>query len=452
MSVCKPYYALYIFVALLLSLDTSGQDSVWTLKDCQQYAKAHNLSIKESEIDLRVAAMNYRVSKLSHIPQLSLSSSYGASYGRSINPTTNEFENTQFSSLGLNASASVLLFGWFQKHYAIKNNRLRLQQAEQQKQQLGNDVAMHVATAYLRALLAKEQIANVRYQIESSQEHKSRMEGLLEGGRSNVLEVSQARAQLATDSGLYYRAILNYEQALIELKAILNLDFTIKMIPVPETDVEYSFYAAEKDPETLYLQAITAHPDIVHAGLGIDIAKRDVKIARAGSLPQLSTYFSTGSNYSSSFYEMLPNGERRLMNFGRQLNNNLSQSFGLSISVPLFNGFAYRRAIRNAVYDVEKAQLADLNVRQRLRKNIYTAYTDYEITLKQYLVAESVVEHAKNSFHGASVRFENGLITHIEYLTEKNNLLKAQNETTALKYELEFKQLQLDCYRSGCGE
>lgn len=452
MPVFKQYYSLYTLVALFLSFCANGQDTVWTLKDCQEYAKLHNLSIKEREIDFRVTEMNYRVSKLGHIPQLSLSSNYGASYGRSINPTTNEFENTQFSSLGLNASSSVLLFGWFQKHYTIKNNGLRLQQAELQKQQTGNEVAMHVATAYLRALLAKEQIANVLYQVESSQGHKSLMERLLEGGRSNVLEVSQARAQLAADSGLYYRSVLNYEQALIELKAILNLDFTVNILPVPITGYEYPFYAEKMDPETIYLLAVGEHPNIIHSGLGINIAKREVKIARAGSLPQISTYFSVGSNYSSSFYEMLPNGERRLMNFGRQLNNNLSQSFGLSISVPIFNGFAYKRAIRNAAYDEEKAKLADLTVRQRLRKNIYTAYADYEITLKQYLASQSVVEYSKSSFHGATVRFENGLISHIEYLTEKNNFLKAQNEAIALKYELQFKKMQLDCYRSGCGE
>src|SRR5690606_35220928 len=163
---------------------------------------------------------------------------YGSSFGRSINPTTNQFENTQFSSLGLGASSNVLLFGWFQKHHTIKHEGLRLEQATQARQQFSNEVALNVTTAYLRALLAKVQIANIGYQVASSREHKSRMERLLEAGRSNRLEVSQAHSQLATDSGLYYRAVLNYEQALIELKAILNLDFKVKIEPVPLKDHE----------------------------------------------------------------------------------------------------------------------------------------------------------------------------------------------------------------------
>ncbi|RYD96229.1 MAG: TolC family protein [Sphingobacteriales bacterium] len=444
--------ALLAAILFLLAAPVSAQDSTWTLADCLHYAQVHNLSLQEQEIDLRVARMNYQVSKLSHIPQLSLASSYGASFGRSINPTTNQFENTRFSSLGLGASSNVLLFGWFQKHYTIKNNGLSLEQAAQARQQSGNEVAMHVTTAYLRALLAKEQIANVRYQIDISREHKSRMERLLEAGRSNMLEVSQARTQLATDSGLYYSAMLHYEQALIELKAILNLDFTVTILPVPVKDYEPPFYSEKTDPETLYLQAAAQHPDLIRSGLGVNIATRELKIARAGSLPQLSTYYATGTNYSSSFYEMLPNGERQLMQLGRQLNNNLYHSFGLGISVPLFNGFTYKKAIRGAGYDIEKAKLAELVARQRLRQNIYTAYTDYELTLKQYFVAGSVAEHAKNSFHGAQVRFDNGLITHVEYLTEQNNFLKAQNEVTALKYDLQFKKIRLDCYRTGCGE
>lgn len=191
---------------------------------------------------------------------------------------------------------------------------------------------------------------------------------------------------------------------------------------------------------------------MIRTGLAINIAKRALKITRAGSLPQISAYYATGTNYSSSFYETLPNGEIQRMQLGKQLNNNLSQSFGLSISVPLFNGFSYKKAIRNAGYDIEKAKLAELNARQRLRKNIYAACSDYEIALKQYLAAESLVLHARNAFQGAKVRFENGLISHFEYLSEQNNLLKAQNEATALKYDLQFKQLRLDGYRKGCGE
>lgn len=452
MPVFKPHYSLYTLIAFLLPLHINAQEAVWTLQDCQQYAKTHNLSIKESDIDLRLAELNYRVSKLSHIPQLSLSSSYGGSYGRSINPTTNEFENTQFSSLGLSVSSGILLFGWFQKHYTVKNSRLRTAQAEQVKLQRGNEVAIQVATAYLRALLAKEQIANVAAQVALSREHKSRMEGLLEGGRSNVLEVAQARAQLAADSGLYYRSTLGYEQALIALKAILNLDFKVKITPVPPADYAAPFYAEPVDPEILYVQAAASYPDILHAGIGMNIAKGGLKIARAASLPQFSTYFSSGSNYSSSFYETLPNGERRLMHLGRQLNNNLSQSFGLSVSVPLFNGFAYRRTIRNAGYDLERAALAQLNARQRLQQLIYTAYTDYEIALKQYFAAETMVEQAERAFRAAAVRFEHGLIAHIEYLTEKNNFLEAQNAATACKYELQFKKIILDSYRDGGGE
>lgn len=252
--------SLLVQLLLLWVSPIKAQDTTWTLEDCLHYAQVHNLSIKEQEIDLRVAAMNYKVSKLSHIPQLSLSSSYGSSLGRSINPTTNQFENTQFSSLGLGASSNVLLFGWFQKHHTIKNEGLRLEQAIKAQQQFSNEVAMNVTTAYLRALLAKEQIANIGYQVASSREHKSRMERLLEAGRSNMLEVSQAHSQLATDSSLYYRAVLNYEQALIELKAILNLDFKVRIEPVPLKDHEPPFLCRQNKSRSAVPAGSSAAP------------------------------------------------------------------------------------------------------------------------------------------------------------------------------------------------
>lgn len=436
---------------LLASFYAKAQDSVWTLQSCIEYALQNNLTVKQSELDKRLAEVNLNSAKMGFYPSLSLSTNSGLNLGRSINPTTNQFENTQFSYAGLNASSNVLLFGWFQKHYNVQKSGLQLQQTNESYEQLKDDITLNISTAYLRALLAQEQIGNILYQIDVSTNNLIRIEKLLDAGKSNMLELSQAETQLSGDSSLYLQAILNEQQALIELQTLLNLDYSNKIIL--DYRLQEDLFALKKiDPEAVYQEALGNCHSIRSSEYAIDIAQKQVQISKAAGLPTINLFYSTGTNYSSSFYEYLPSGEKQLMNFGRQINSNFSHAIGIGLSIPVFNNFNSRNSIKSANIGLHKANIVHLEAKQKLRKDIYTACTDYELTVQKLYNAKNISLNSERAFNAATIRYESGLISHIEYLTEKNNFLKAQNETSALKYELQFKQMQLDCYRSGCGE
>lgn len=438
-----------VYLCILMIMTTCyirAQDSVWTLHRCIMHAQEHNLTVRQSELDTRSAEMIYESSRYSHLPSLNVSSNYGLNFGRSVNPTTNQFENTRFSSIGLSASANTLLFGWFQKRYAIQKNEWTYQKAAETTEQVKGELILTIATAYLRVLLAKEQISHLLFQIELSAGNKIRIEKLLEAGQSNILELSQSRNQLAADSSLYYQSLLNYEQALIDLKVVLNLALNTPLaleMQVSESDI---VFMEQPDPEEIYRKAVENFPKMNQMEIEMDISERNIRIAKAKSLPQLSMYFSAGTNYSSSFYEYLPSGERDLMNFGKQLNTNFSQSIGIGVSIPVFNGFASRDAIRSAKINLEKTAVAAEMEKQQLKQEVYKACIDYEITLKQYTSSLSAGRYSETAFYAAHTRYENGLIPYFEYLAEKNNFLKAQNDLTAVKYDLRFKKLVVEYY------
>lgn len=437
----------YIFI-IFLSNNLFAQDSLWTLQRCIDYAIENNLSIQQNELDNRLSEINLNSAKMNHYPTLNLSSNYGGNFGRSINPTTNQFENTQYSYTGLSASSNVLVFGWFQKRYNAQKSDLEVQQSKENYEQLKDDIALNISTAYLRALLANEQINNVLYQIDLSQINKNRIEKLLENGRSNVLELSQSKTQLATDSSLYLQAVLNYEQAIIELKTLLNFEYSQNLI-IDTNKTEAIYFLEKQNPETIYNIATNDFHSVKASEYSIKIAEKDVQIAKANSLPQLNLFYSAGTNYSSSFYEYLPSGERQLMNFGKQLNSNLSHSIGLGISIPVFNNFSFKNSIKSAEINLQKSQITNLETRQKLKQDIYTACTDYELTLQKYQNAQNILSHSKTSYEASQVRYENGLITYFEYSTEKTNYLKSQNEASALKYDLWFKKMLVERFKNG---
>ncbi len=424
------------------------QPAIWSLQDCYAYASTHNLSLQESDWDKRIATIEVQRAKANLYPSFSVASSAGLSLGRSISPTTNQFENTQFFSTGLSWSSNVLLFGWFQKRYGIQKSELQAQQTKERIRQQNEDLKLTISTAYLRALLAREQKENVIFQLALSEEHKKRMESLLALGKSNILELAQTKTQLSTDSSLYLQAQLNYEQAIIDLKTILNLDYQ-QEITLDTASLENLFFIETLNPENVYEQALLQYPQINIGNISYKIAQKTLQISRSGLFPQLSTYYSSGTNYSSSYKEISPDGSQKIMNMGKQFNSNLSHSFGLSLSIPVWSNWSHRANIESAKAALQQSQLNLEQSKLELKQKVFTACVDYKLSLQKYQNALATLDYATIAYRAAQVRYEAGLINSFEFLSEKTNLLKAQNELSALKYDLWFKKLLVEKFKTG---
>ena len=93
-------FPLFLRMRLLLlsafiifgTFTTSAQGGdVWSLERCVQYALEHNISIKQNGLNARLARLTLKQSELAQIPSLNANTGYGKSFGRSVNPVTNQF-------------------------------------------------------------------------------------------------------------------------------------------------------------------------------------------------------------------------------------------------------------------------------------------------------------------------------------------------------------------------
>ena len=143
-------------------------NSKWSLQACIQYALEHNIQIKQSELNKRLQSYTHQQSQFAQLPNINVGTNYGRSFGRSVDPTSNQFVNGSYDFLSLSGNADVLLFGWFQKRSLIQKNEHLLNAAITDYNQLKDDVALNIATGYLRALLAYEQLEIANKQVDFS--------------------------------------------------------------------------------------------------------------------------------------------------------------------------------------------------------------------------------------------------------------------------------------------
>jgi len=459
---------------IFAALNVHAQDSVWTLQRSIQYAVSHNTDISQQALNARLAALQLQQSRLSQLPNASVSGNYGFNYGRSIDPTTNQFINSSYSFAGLSGNADVLLFGWFQKRNTIRQNSLMAQAAQADMSQLADDVSLNVATGFLRALLAKEQIAVAKNQLDLSIQQQAQTRAFVDAGSKPDLDMEQMNAQVAADSAGYIGALADYQSAILDLKALLNLDMQTPFeVVMPGLDqISYEAVIA-LNAEQIYEQAKAHFGTIKSNELKIRAAENGVKAAKGMLYPQFSVGAQLGTNYASSYKEIssykitgvTPSGNfvqigganydvfqpvvdytQTTIPFFKQFDNNFRQSFALSVNIPLLNGWSTRTAIKQAQIDVESKRLNKYQSEIKLQQDVYKAYSDATSAVQKYYAAKRAAEASAKAYNYAQKRYELGLVNSVELLTTQNTAFKSETDETSAKYDMIFKLKVIDYY------
>ena len=95
----------------------------WDLRKCVEYAMQNNISVRQADVQARMTALTYQQSRLSQYPAANLQNSSGYQYGRSIDPSTNQFTNAKILFANHSLNVNLDLFNWFSKKNTIAANR-----------------------------------------------------------------------------------------------------------------------------------------------------------------------------------------------------------------------------------------------------------------------------------------------------------------------------------------
>jgi outer membrane protein len=474
----------YILIGIvsLASFTLNAQQNLWDLRKCVEYAQKNNVSVKQADIQVRLAKLETERARLAQHPTLNASSALGTQFGRSIDRTTNQFATTQQLFNSINVNGGVQIFNWG----ALKMNReiasFNAQAAQTDVERITNDIALNVATFYLQVLATKQQIILSNAQIEQTQNQLKFTKIRVAAGALPELNIAEFEAQLARDSVALINSKANYDQAIIQLKAAINLPMTepfdVATPPVDEIPIEP---LAELDPALLYTLALTTQPLQKANELRIKSANKSILVARTQLYPTISGFggLSTnfvglqqevrgvnlgplkntlaqvnisGVNYTVQSPEVLPVlGKQSFWEmwsgYGTQLRNNFGQNFGIQISVPIANNGNARLGIQRAELNFKNSQLTAQQSNIALEQAIYQAHTVAIASMKRFNASKRSVELAEISYNFANKRYENGVGTTLDVLTNQNNLNRAKTELLNAQFDYVFRMKLLEFYK-----
>ncbi len=463
-----------IFSPHLLAQDTPN-NGVWSLEACIQYAVKNNIGVQQSDLQVQISENNYLQSKISRAPDLNAFASQNFNWGRSIDPSSNDFVNQRVSSNNFNLSSSVTLFDGFRINNTIKQNAVAVKVGRLDAQQTRYDLSLNVALAYLNILQNQELLAVAEQNVLSTQEQLERTRKLFEAGAVAQNDVIDLEATLANNELAVVDAQNQLQISKVNLQQFMNLeirpDFEIESVPIESLDVSPVVESAEN----IYQTAESTQPNIQSAELSVEQNQYALEVAKAGRYPTLTLSGNLSSIYSSASAESVPteffgvervgfvNGDPALpvldtFNFEGfisnsdypfldQLGDNFRQQVSLSLNIPIFNRWLTKSNITNAKINRRISELNAQNVKLQLRQTIEQAYVDAKAAVNTYRARQKQVESLELAFITTEKRYNAGAANIVDYNLARINRDNARSDLVRAKYDYLFRQKVLDFYQ-----
>ena len=435
---------------LFLSVLSQAQSKKWTLEECVNYAIKNNISIKQSELDAKSAVIEKSSAIGGFLPSLNINGSHSWNIGLNQNITTGLLENqtTQFTSAGLNSNIDV--YNGMQNQNRLRKANLSLLASTYQLSKMQDDVSLNIANSFLQILFNKENLKVQKEQLSNNEKQLQRSQELVNAGvvpRGDLLDI---KATVATNN----QAIVTAENVLLisklSLAQLLQLenfqDFDIVDVNYPVTESATLL----QTPAAIYAKAKEERVELKIAKTNLEIAERDVKIAKGAYQPSIQGFYSlsTRAGYADRVvFDQSGNPSfQPPFSVLKQFDLNKGHSFGFQMNIPVLNGFATKNNVARSKIALDRSKIAFSQQELDLERNIYTAFTDAKGAMKTYESAIITLEARQEAYNYAKEKFAVGMLNAFDLNQSQSLFVNAQSEVVRTKYDYIFRVKVIEFY------
>ncbi len=429
---------IIVFIAFL-SINAFSQNKKWTLRECVDYALEHNISIKQSELDVTQSEINKRDAIGNFLPSLSASASHTWSIGLGQDPVTFDAVNSTTKNLSGGIGSGIDLYTGLRRINQLHRSNIEKLAANYRLDKMKDDISLFVANSFLQILFNKEQLKVIMSQQNVSNQEYQRTKDLVDAGALPKGDLLEIQATIATQE----QQIVNAENAVLISKIQLA---QLLLIEDYETfdivDIDYQVPPSNimnESPDAIIAKAKETRYEIKIAEANTEIAEYNLKMAKGSLQPSLSGSYNFGSNYFTSQLFDTPD-------FETQMTDNKNHNFSIRLNIPIFNGFASRNNVKRNQVGFERSKNALEQANLDMETSVYQAYNDTKGALKAYEAAQKTLIAREEAFNYSKERYSVGLLNAFDYNQSQNRFEAAQSEVIRTKYDYIFKLKVLEFY------
>ncbi len=312
---------------------------------------------------------------------------------------------------------------------AYEQGKRQADAAQAQLTAASQDLIIRVSQAYFDVLSAQDTLAFVRAQKAAVSEQLASARRNFEVGTATITDTREAQArfdlvlaqEIAAENDLRVRQLaLDTVTGRTDAKP-LPLAAPLAL-PAPEPS----------DVNTWVQQAEAVSPSIQQARLGLDVAKLETEKAKAGHLPTVDLSASHGYSRNMAGTSVSSTDSRVS-----------SSQLGVTLTVPLFAGFATQNRIRETLSLEDKAR-ADLdNARRTVAQATRTAFLGLVSGAGQVRALEAAEASSQSALDANRLGYQVGVRINIDVLNAQSQLFQTKRDLAVARYNVLLGHLKL---------
>ncbi len=403
-----------------------------SLSEVVDAARSYDATYLGARASLDAAHYRYEQSRSNHLPAANLVVS-GARQN-SDSPTilaANSVgqEKVHVNTGGATVNASQTLFNR-QNDLSIDEAQKQEDIAHSQLQQAEQDLIVRVSQAYFNVLAAADAQQSVLGNGKAITEQLASAKRNFEVGNATITDTREAEARSDLSRSQQISAENDLQVARVTLDQLVGrngvsphaLALPVTLPPVMPSQVSDWVSLAESDS-----------PGLKQSQLALEIAQLETERARAGHLPTLVANASYGRNREREGIE----------GYGSFSGNNNNSGVSVTLTVPLFAGFAIQNRVRETVALEQKARTDADGARNSVVLGTRTAFLGAQSQAAQVKALEAAESSSKLALDATQLGYKVGVKVNLDVLNAQSQLYSTQRDLAAARYNYLVSTLKL---------
>lgn len=440
----------YIVSCLIILSGFSFGQKTLSLNEAVKIALQKNSGLLKANNNLLSLESNLKTSYGSLLPTLNASTGWDWSKndraggpvsfsGLIINLPASSTQERSYSG-ALNGSWT--LFDGLSNFASISQSEYTKEAGELSLARLKEEIVFSTVSAYYDILNAEKQL---QVKIDNLEWNKKNFEIIQERNKlgsvtladvyAQQVRLGNAELELIQTQNDFETLKSNFLYAL-GLDVLDNYNFVDPSISSGK-NLKYldTFSSIDEDLNVLVEKALYNRSDYKSSQFSLFAAQKGITIAKSGHFPRLTNSFGFRTNANSI----------------GNLFDNKTYSIGLTLSIPIFSGFAVENRVQLAEVNLKNKQIELSDLERDIKRNLKKIYLDFQASVKRVEVSEKNVTAASENRRIEEEKYSLGattllnvLIANSEYTNALSNYINAQFQYLKLKEQLKFYLGQLE--------
>ncbi len=465
-----------LLIVSVVAVESFGQTTtrILTFEEAVKIALDNSVLLSQQKNNLELSQAQKNSSIASIGPNVQLNGQAYQVNGNSFNNQTGELINGVRDVVTGSISANMNIFSGFYRINSIKQYSNQLEAQSYFVHRTAQDVINTVSLQYLTVMQDVELLKIAKENFEAlDKQYEQVKEKVNLGALSPVDEYNQEALTKGGELRLVQAEInLNNDKALLTQTLLLD-PFESFEVEQPNWDV--NLIGSEKlDMQELTSRAKQYRGDYLRAVSTEAASKYGMKATSSLMMPSISAFANYGSAYNfqhdvpdsvqfsktiivndasaTSGYSLQnqtlpgmnsnPDSPRPFSDQFRK--DNVYKSYGLQLTIPLFNGLQNKTTYMQQKVQYRNNQLTRKNLEYQINNDVLRVIRNYEGAKKAFAISVDQQKAAATAFEFETERYNLGVTSFVDYTNANRVFVQAQTDRAQAEYRLVFQKILLE--------